>query len=119
VLCRDLLRGTVWPAKHDRDLDGARTHGVQLCGVADDLIEGDEGEVPGHELDNRAEPHHRGADADACEAGLGNGRVDYASLAEFLEEPFGYLIRALIVPDFLSHQEYAFVALHLLEHRLP
>ena len=82
--------------------------------MIDDLVEGHGAEVPGHELDDGSEPHHGRAHADAREALLGDGRVDHPAGAEALEEPFGHLVRALVVPDLLAHQEHAIVAVHLL-----
>ena len=55
-----------------------------LAALLIDLIDRDEREVPGHELDDRPQADHRGADADADEAALGDRRVDDALLAELL-----------------------------------
>jgi hypothetical protein len=64
------------------------------------------------------EPDHRGADADAREAGLGDRRVDDPLLAEAREHALGHLVGAVVVPDLLAHQEDGLVALHLLDHGL-
>ena len=114
VLRRELQRGAVRPAEDDRHLVLAARHVEHLRRGVHDLVDREQREVPGHELDDRAKPDHRRADADAGEAELGDRRVDDAHLAELLEESLGDLVRALVDGDFLAHEEDAVVALHLL-----
>ena len=114
VLRGELQRGAVRAAEHDRHLVLAARHVEHLRGGVHDLVEREQREVPGHELDDRAQPDHRRADADAGESELGDRRVDDAHLAELLEESLGDLVRALVDGDFLAHEEDAIVALHLL-----
>src|SRR4029077_13082548 len=75
-------------------------------------------EVPRHELDDRPEADHGRPDPHAREPRLGDRRVDDALLAEAREHPFRHLVRAVVVPDLLAHEEDRLVALHLLAHRL-
>ena len=63
-------------------------------------------------------PDHRGADADADEAALGDRRVDDPLLAELLQQALRDLVGAVVVADLLAHEEDAIVLLHLLGHRL-
>ena len=63
-------------------------------------------------------PDHRRADADAGEPFLGDRRVDDPPGAEPLEHPLADLVGAVVLRDFLTHEEDAVVALHLLGHRL-
>src|SRR5262249_30654492 len=109
---------SAWAAKDDRQGELSIRHVAQLGGVVDELIVGSEGEVPGHELDDRPQPDHRGADADAGEAGLRDRRVDHPALAEPLQHALGSPVGAVIVADLLTHQEDGVVALHLLAHGL-
>ena len=105
-------------AEHDRDVELPAAHLEDLGGVVDDLIDRDQREVEGHELDDRPQPDHRGADADAGEPHLGDRRVDDAALAEALEQALGDLVRAVVVADLLAHDEHVGVAVHLLAHGL-
>ena len=117
MLRRQLQRGTVRTAEDDRHLVLTTGHVEHLRGGVHDLIERQEREVPGHELDHRPEPDHRSADADAGEPELGDRRVDDTHLAELLQESLGDLVRALIDGDFLTHEKDAVIALHLLANR--
>ena len=47
---------------------------------------------------------------------LGDGRVDDAASAEFLQQALGDLIGALIFRDFLAHDEHIRVTPHFLGH---
>src|SRR5213078_2991729 len=105
-------------AEHDGHVVLAGAHLVDLRRVVDDLIDRHQREVEGHELDDRPEPHHRGADPDPGEPHLGDWRVDHAALAEPLEQALGHLVRAVVVADLLAHDEHVGIALHLLAHRL-
>ena len=117
VLRRQLQRGAVGTAKHDRDVELAARHVEHLRRGIEHLVEREHGEVPRHELDDRTQADHRRADAHAGESELGDRRVDDAHLAEFLEQSLRYLVRALVDGDFLSHEEDAVVALHLFTKR--
>ena len=87
-------------------------------GVVDDLVERQQGEVDRHQLDDRSQPPHRRADADADDRVLGDRRVADAPLTELVEQPFGHLERALEAADVLAHHEDRLVAAHLLGHRV-
>ncbi len=76
------------------------------------------GEVPGHELDDRAQPREGCADPEAGKAVLGDRRVDHPPDAEFLEQPLAHLVGALILGDLLAQQEHLGIAPHLLRHRI-
>jgi hypothetical protein len=56
------------------------------------------------------------ADAEAGEAVLGDRRVDDAAVAELLQQALADLVGALVLADFLAHQEDLVVAAHLLGH---
>ena len=69
-------------------------------------------------LDDRTQPDHRRTDTNAGEPELGDWRVDDAHLAEFLKQPLGDFVCALIDRDFLAHEENAVVTKHLLAEGL-
>ena len=83
----ELVAGALGHAHDERHADLPAEHVVDVGGVVDDLVEGEEGEVDGHELDDGAQPDHRGADADPDDRVLGDGGVANAPLAELLERP--------------------------------
>ena len=118
MLRRELQRRAVGTAEDDRHVELTARHIEHLRGGIHDLIEREEREIPGHELDDRAQPHHRGAHADAGEAELGDGRVDHAHLAEFFEEALRHLVGAVVDADFLAYQKDAVVLMHLLAESL-
>ena len=105
VLRAELCGRAARAAEHDRQLELPARHLPDLGRVVDDLIDRDEREVQGHELDDRPQPDHRRADADAGEAALGDRRVDDALLAELLQQALRHLVGAVVVADLLAHEE--------------
>src|SRR5690606_528000 len=65
----------------------ATEHGVDLGRVVHDLVDRHEAEVERHDLDDRTEPEHGGADGSTHEAFLGDGCVYDALRAEVLQQP--------------------------------
>ena len=63
-------------------------------------------------------PGERGADAEPGEAMFGDRRVDHAPRAELFEQALADFVGALILRDFLAHQEDGVVAAHLFGHRV-
>ena len=63
-------------AEDDRHGELAAAHVPHVGRVVDDLVDRHQAEAEGHELDDRPQPDHRRADADAREALLGDRRVD-------------------------------------------
>src|SRR2546422_2093792 len=118
VLRRELQRCAVRAPQHDRDRDLAARLVQDLRGGVDDLIEGEHGEIPRHELDHRAQASHGGADANAGEPQLGNRGVYDPRRPELLQQTAAHLVGALVDPDLLAHEEHVGIALHLLAQRL-
>ena len=112
------MRRAARAAEHDRQHDLAARHVTQLGRVVHQLVVRAQRKVPGHEFDDRPQPDHSRADTDAGEAGLGNRRIHHAPFAEPVQQPFGHLVRPVVVADFLAHQEHALVAFHLFGHGL-
>src|SRR5258708_7358807 len=113
MLGAQLQRRAVWPAEYDGTVVLSARHVQHLRRRVQHLVQSEDPEIPGHELDDRPQAHHRGADADAGESQLGDRRVDHAHLSEFLEQAFGHLVGALVDGDFLAHEKDAIVAGHL------
>jgi len=112
----ELVGDAVTAAEDDRDLVLAARHVADVGGVVDDLVDADPGEAPGHELDDGSQAHAGSADAQAREGGFGDGRVDDALGPVFFEHSFGDFISAVVLGDFLAHEEDVFVAVHFLGH---
>ncbi len=106
----------VGAAEHDRALDLAAGHVERLAGRVDQLVHRLHGEVPGHELHDRLQPGHGRAHRHAGEAVLGDRGVDHAAVAELFQQAAADLVGALVLGDFLAHQEHVLVAAHLLGH---
>ncbi|KIT81871.1 hypothetical protein QT20_00100, partial [Staphylococcus aureus] len=96
VLGGDTGGGTVRAAKHDRTAHLAAGHIQRLGRGVDDLVDRLHREIPGHELDDRLQPGHRGPDADAGKTVLGDRRIDHAPRAELLQQALRHLVGALI-----------------------
>ena len=103
-------------AEHDRGGHLAARHVAGLGGGIDDLVHRLHGEVERHELDDGLQPRERRADAEAGKSMLGDRRVDHAMRAEFLQQPLGDLVGALIFGDLFAHHEHGRIAPHLLGH---
>ena len=116
VGCAKLVGDAVAAAEDDGDFELSAGHVADVGGVVDDLVEADEGERPAHEFDDRAQAGHGRADAEAGEAGFADRRVDHAARAEFFEHAGRHLVGAVVLRDFLAHEEDVFVAVHLLGH---
>ena len=116
VLGGDARGRTVRAAEDDRRAHLAARHVERLGGRIDDLVDRLHGEVEGHEFDDRLQPGHRRADADAGKAVLGDRRVDDAPRPEFLQQALRDLVGALVLGDLLAHDEDVRVAAHLFGH---
>ena len=116
VLGADAGGGAVGAAEHDGAAHLPARHVAGLGGGIDDLVHRLHGEIPGHEFHDRLQAVERRAHAQAGKAMLGDGRVDDAALAELLQQALRNLVGALVLGDFLAHQEHQFVAAHFLRH---
>ena len=113
----ELVRRAVRAAEGDRDVELAARHGEHVRRVVHDLVEGDERKAEGHELDDRPQPDHRRADAEAGEAIFADRRVDDALRAETLEQSLADFVGAVVFGDFFAHQEDIRVALDFFGER--
>src|SRR6266849_2979273 len=112
MLRRQLVPGAARHADHHRHLGLAAEHVADLRCVVDDLVVGDQREVDGHHLDDRAQPEHRGADGAADDDFFRDGRIDHALLAEAVEQALRYSVRAAELSDVLTNEVDGVVALH-------
>src|SRR5712664_471132 len=87
VLRGELECGAVRAAEHDRQGHLPARHVQHLGGGIHDLVERQDREIPRHELDDWAQPAHRGTHADPGEPQLGDRRVDDTFGAELLQQP--------------------------------
>ncbi len=103
---------------HHRHLRLAVEHVGDRRGMVDDLVQRQQREVDGHQLDDRPQATHRGADPGADDRVLGDRRVAHPALAELVQQAVGDLEGAAEDTDVLAHHEDALVAPHLLGHRV-
>ena len=66
-------------------------------------------EVPGHELYDGLDPHEGCSYGQSREACFGDRSINDPSISEFLEEPLGNLVRALVLCHFFAHQYHLLV----------
>jgi hypothetical protein len=119
VLRRELVARPVGRADDQWTAQFPAEHRSDLGGVVDDLVHRDEQEVHRHDFDHRALAEHRGPDARADEALLGDRRVAHALGPELVEEAGGDLVGAIDQLDLLVHEKHAVVARKLLAQRQP
>ena len=98
---------------HDGAVDQAARHVAHAGRVVDQLVKGNGVKGPKHEFHHGADPQHGSTDAHADEAGLGDWGVDDAFVAPLVPEPLGDLVGAVVLSDFLAHEDDVFVASEL------
>ena len=118
VLRRNLISRSVRAAKNDRHLELPAGHVEHLRGVVDDLVGCENRKVPRHELDHGPKPGHRRTDADRGKSELGDRSIDDTFVAELLPEPARHLISAVVLGDFLAHDEDVLVSQYFFAKRL-
>ena len=79
--------------QRQRHLQLPAGHVVRLRRLVRELVHDERQEVAEHDVDDRAQPGHRGTDAEAGDAGLGDRRVEHALRAELLDEAREHLER--------------------------
>src|SRR3546814_5640989 len=84
------------------DLLAAR-HIIGLRRRVDDVVDRLHREVEGHEFDDRPQPAHRGAGAEARKAIFGDRRINDALRSKFVEQTLGDLVGALIFGNLFAH----------------
>jgi hypothetical protein len=85
--------------------------------VVDDLIQGQQAEVDGHDLHDGAHAAEGGTDAGTEEGVLGQRRVAHPLGTELLEQAVADLEGAAVAAHVLPHQEHARIRPHRLAHR--
>src|SRR6266436_2760912 len=118
MLCTELMARALRCAYNHRHLGVATEHVMNLGGVVDDLIDREQTKVDRHQLDDRLEPAHRGADSRADYREFRNRRVTHALFAVDGEQPVGDLECAAEVADLLAHDEYTLIAVEFLAQGL-
>ena len=104
------------PGAHDqRRAVGAAEHVADLGRLVEELVGRDQAEIGVHDLDNRAQPVDRGAEAHAAESVFGDRRADQ-TLGEGRADPLGGADRAALQPvHVLAEHDHGFVPLHRAE----
>src|SRR5688572_16736709 len=113
MLRRNLESRTARPAKHDGNLELPARHIKHLGSRVDYLVGGKNREIESHELNDRTEPGHCSANAQAGKSEFRYGGIDDSFITKLGQKAFRNLVCSLIGGDFLAHQENVFVAQHL------
>ena len=90
---------------------------MNLRGLIDHLVHDERREITKHDVDNRAHAGHCGANSHACEAGLGDRRVEHALGAELVDEAAENLEYRAGFRDVLTTNENPRIAAHFFRHR--
>jgi hypothetical protein len=109
VLGRQLEPGAGGHADHEGDVELAVGHVEQGRRVVQDLVEGEQAEVHGHDLDDRPQTAQRRADSRPDEARFRERCIPDPLGAELGEQTAADAVGAAIGADVLAHQEDAIV----------
>src|SRR5437588_13090828 len=112
-----LVGRAVWSPKCDRNVELAARHHQHVRRVVHHLIESNERKTEGHELDDRPEPDHGGADTESGETIFTDWGVNDALRSETLEQTLAYFVSAMVFRDFLTHQKHVRVPLQFFGER--
>ena len=82
------------------------------------LIHGQRQEIAKHDVDDRPQSSHGGANSNACEAGLGDRRIEDALSAEFFHESREHFERRSRLGNVFAENTHTRVAAHFLGQRL-
>ena len=109
-----MLRGQLAAAARGRaddegDADLASAHVAEGGGVVEDLVQRQQAEVDGHDLDDRPEAGDGRPDPRADEGRLRQRRVADAVLPELFQQSLGDGEAPAVTADVLAHQEHALV----------
>ena len=118
MLRPDARGGPVGTPKHDRAAHLAAGHVQCFGGGIDDLVDRLHGEVESHEFHDRLQPVHRRTNRHAGKAVFGNWRINHPPRPKFVKHALGDFVGALVLRDFLAHQEHVLVGAHFQRHRL-
>ena len=110
MLRGELPAGAGGHPDHQRHVELAAGHVQQGGGVVEDLVEGQQAEVDGHDLDDRPHPAQGGADAGADERRLRQRGVADPFGAELLQQAEADREAAAVAADVLAHEEDPVVA---------
>ena len=113
----ELMCRAVWSAKRDRDIELPARHREHIRRVVHDLIECDQRKTERHEFDDRPQPDHGRADAQAGKSVLADWSVDDAFRPEALKQALAHLVSAVVFRDFFAHQKNVRIALQFFRER--
>ena len=107
----------VWSSKRDRDTELTTGHGEHVRGVVHHLIECHERKTKRHELDDRPQSDHGGADAQAGKTVLADRGIDDPLRTEALQQTLRNFVSAVVFRDLLAHEEHVGIAFKFLGQR--
>jgi len=116
VLGSDGGADTVDASERNRACEVATAHVVGLGRGVDDVVNGLEGEVESHELDDWAESVEASANTDTSETGFSNWSVPDSLASVLVKHSFGDLVCSVVLCDLLTHEEHALVSLNFVTH---
>ena len=107
------IRSTIGrTSDHDGHIDESAGHVTDAARVVDNLVIGDIGETPEHQLHHRAQTEHRRADTHADKSGFADRRIDHALVTVPLPKTFGDFVGAVVLGDLFSKDEHVLIALN-------
>lgn len=116
VLGTDGSGGTVGSTEHNRDLDLTTGHVTGLGSRVDDVINGLEGKVHGHELTDGLQTSLSGTNSETGETHLGNRSINNSLLLELVDKSLGHLVSTMVTSNFLTKDEDLIITNKLLLH---
>ena len=110
---------TLWGPQHHRSVELPRGSIPDTRRLSDDLVDRRPDEVGELDFCDGAHTVHCGAEGDACDGRLGQGRVNHTLCPELFEEAVCSEEHSAARADILAHDENSIVAAHLFPHRVP
>ncbi|MEJ2500926.1 MAG: hypothetical protein P8Y65_07370 [Campylobacterales bacterium] len=112
MLSGKLFSGPRRRADDEGDADRSAGHVPQRRGVVHDLVECEEAEIDGHDLDDGAHSVHRGPDARPGKARFAQRGVENALGSEPFQQPFADGIAAAVAADVLTGEKDPLILFH-------
>ena len=109
VLSSDSGSSTVATTENDGDVHLTTRHVAGLSSRVDDVINGLEREVEGHELANGTKTTHGSTNGETSETHLSNRGVDHTLGTILLPETLGNLVGTIVLSDLLTEKENSLI----------
>ena len=110
MLRRYLIRRAVRSTENDRHFELPAGHIPHRRCVVDDLVRGEDREIPSHELDNGPQASHRRTDPDGRKTKFGDRSINDTLIAKLLPQSARHFVGTVVFGNLFAHDENVFVS---------